>query len=226
MSETPPPRTVLSLHAILLETIAILDEQGVFGLTIRRLAERLGTGVSSIYWYVATKDELISRAAEELTRHSISVLPEDPRRGPRDPLKRLRLLLLDLYEQIDAHPWLGARLSADGDRHENALRLWELVGQHVQALGVGDPAAFHYTSAIMNYVVGVGAQMATARFRVPEGMDRDAYLDESVQRWLRTDPTEFPFVHAVAAQMREHDDRDQFEAGLDLLLAGLAARRP
>lgn len=30
-----------------------------------------------------------------------------------------------------------------------------------------------------------------------------------------------PFVHTVAAQLREHDDRAQFLAGIDLILAGI-----
>ena len=43
--------------------------------------------------------------------------------------------------------------------------------------------------------------------------------------WAMLDPTEYPFAHAIAAQMREHDDRADFLAGIDLLLAGLAASR-
>jgi hypothetical protein len=33
-------------------------------------------------------------------------------------------------------------------------------------------------------------------------------------------------VHQVAAQLREHDDREQFLAGIDLILAGITAVLP
>jgi len=32
-------------------------------------------------------------------------------------------------------------------------------------------------------------------------------------------------VHQVAAQLREHDDREQFLAGIDLILAGITTVR-
>ena len=32
-------------------------------------------------------------------------------------------------------------------------------------------------------------------------------------------------MHQVAAQLREHDDREQFLAGIDLILAGIATVR-
>jgi hypothetical protein len=42
--------------------------------------------------------------------------------------------------------------------------------------------------------------------------------------WAKLDPAEFPFIRTIAGQLREHDDRDQFLAGVDLILAGIAAR--
>ena len=44
-------------------------------------------------------------------------------------------------------------------------------------------------------------------------------------RWTRLDPAEYPFVHQVATQLREHDDREQFLAGVDLILAGIGTVR-
>ena len=52
-----------SLESVLSEAVALLDESGEQALTFRALADRLGGGVASIYWYVASKDELLDRAA-------------------------------------------------------------------------------------------------------------------------------------------------------------------
>jgi hypothetical protein len=34
-------------------------------------------------------------------------------------------------------------------------------------------------------------------------------------------PRQVPLVHKAATHLREHDDRDQFLAGVDLILAGI-----
>ena len=39
------------------------------------------------------------------------------------------------------------------------------------------------------------------------------------------DPDDYPFTRAVAAQLRDHDDREQFLAGIDLILAGIRSDR-
>jgi hypothetical protein len=44
--------------------------------------------------------------------------------------------------------------------------------------------------------------------------------------WEDLDPDAYPFTRAVAGQMRGHDDREQFLAGIDLALAGVAALHP
>ena len=48
------------------EAVALLDEAGEPALTFRALAARLGGGVASIYWYVASKDELLDRATDQV----------------------------------------------------------------------------------------------------------------------------------------------------------------
>jgi hypothetical protein len=44
--------------------------------------------------------------------------------------------------------------------------------------------------------------------------------------WEDLDPDEYPFTRSVAAELRGHDDREQFLAGVDLILAGITAVHP
>ena len=48
-----PRRSGLSVEAIVDAAIAVLDESGVAGLSMRRVADRLGTGAASLYAYVS-----------------------------------------------------------------------------------------------------------------------------------------------------------------------------
>jgi hypothetical protein len=42
-------------------------------------------------------------------------------------------------------------------------------------------------------------------------------------QWTQLDPAQYPFVRQVAPQLPGHDDREQFLAGIDLILAGISA---
>ena len=95
----------------------------------------------------------------------------------------------------------------------------------MQALGVPERAQFDSASVLVNYILGVAGQnAANARMHPPEA-DRTALLAAVAARWMQHDPADYPFVHRVAAQLPEHDDREQFLAGIDLILAGIACVR-
>jgi hypothetical protein len=79
--------------------------------------------------------------------------------------------------------------------------------------------------ALVNYVRGAaGRNAANARLLAP-GTDRSAVLATVAARWAQLDPAEFPFMRQVATQLGEHDDREQFLAGIDLILAGIETIR-
>ena len=81
---------------------------------------------------------------------------------------------------------------------------------------------FNSASALLNYVLGVAAQNAALAGQVPAGTNRAAFL-EGVSADL--DPDDFAFTRTVAAQLRDHDDREQFLAGIGLILGGIRSYR-
>jgi len=104
------------------------------------------------------------------------------------------------------------------------LHLFEGIGRRLQALGVPDRAQFNSATTLMSYVVGLAAQYAAgARLHLRE-TDRSAFLATVAKQWTeRHDPANYPFVHQQATQIAEHDDREQYLAGIDLILAGIEA---
>jgi predicted Zn-dependent protease len=103
------------------------------------------------------------------------------------------------------------------------LQIFEGVGRPLLALGVPERAQFDCASALVNYVLGVAGQNAANARLVERGTDRSAFLGAVADQWARLDPARYPFVRQIAAQLRDHDDREQFLAGIDLILAGIAA---
>ena len=53
-----PAKPALSREAIVDAALAIVREEGIDALTMRRLAQALDTGPASLYVYVANRDEL------------------------------------------------------------------------------------------------------------------------------------------------------------------------
>jgi hypothetical protein len=139
-----------------------------------------------------------------------------------DPGARLRATALALYDAVDAHPWIGPQLSREPFRSTNA-RVFEAVGEPLAALGVPDDQQFDVASALTSYIVGACAQNAAPALQAAPGLDRTTYLHQAAERWGALEAATHPFVHRMLSRLADHDDRQQFAAGLDLMLAGVAA---
>ncbi len=212
----------LSMGRIVDAAIVILDAEGASGLTFRSLAARLATGSGAIYWHVADKDALLAAAADQVVARAMARAVEGA-----VPREAIRSLALAVFDAIDAHPWIGAQLS--GNPWQYAVsRILEAIGAQVTALGLSDQRArFDAATALLNLVLGLAGQYAFGSRQFDGGTDRVAFLRSIAARWTQLDPVRHPFMREVAAHLPEHDDREQFLAGIDLVLAGIeSTRRP
>ena len=217
---TPRRTDALSKERIVEAATEILDTDGEGALTFRALTARLATGSGAIYWHVANKSDLLAAATDDV----IARVKAEVVTG-LEPREALRTVALGLFDAIDAHPWVGAQLSREPWRPA-LLEIYESVGGQLEALGVPERALFDSASALVNYALGVAGQnAANARVVAYNAADRSAFLATVAAQWAQLDPTEYPFVHKAATQLREHDDREQFLAGVDLILAGIGTVR-
>jgi len=220
-SRTGRRRASHSMESVLTEAVALLDEAGASALTFRALAQRLGGGVASIYWYVASKDELLDRA----TDHVMGTVLADIEKFPHgdDPIDNLRAMAVALFDAIVERPWLGAYFMRNTDAQSNSLRLYEKLGRQTLRLKLDARQRFHAVSAIVGVVVGSAIDMGQEPPQeVLDGaVDRDAYLHRFADTWRELDPEDFPFVREIVDEFDGHDDVDQFRSALELTLAGL-----
>jgi AcrR family transcriptional regulator len=209
----------LSKERIVGAAIEILDADGESALTFRALAARLATGAGAIYWHVTDKNDLLAAAANDVIARVMTEMVSDV-----EPGEAIRAIALGVFDAIDAHPWVGAQLSRE-PWQSAVLEIFEGIGGQLQALGLPQADQFNCASALVNYVLGLAGQYAAgARLLAPE-TDRSAFLATVAARWAQLDPAQYPFMRQVAAQLREHDDREQFLAGIDLILAGIGTVR-
>ena len=209
----------LSKQRIVAAAIEILDAGGESALTFRALAARLATGSGAIYWHVASKNDLLTAATDDIIARVVTEVTSGA-----EPQEAIRAIALGAFDAIDAHPWVGTQLSRE-PWQPAILQILEGVGGQLQALGVPGRAQFDCASALVNYILGLAGQYAAGARLIPRDTDRSAFLAALTARWTQRDPAEYPFVHQVAPQLREHDDREQFLAGIDLILAGIATVR-
>jgi AcrR family transcriptional regulator len=213
----------LSRQRIVEAAIALLDTAGEGALTFRALAERLATGPGAIYWHVTGKDELLNAATDAVIATMTADTTSTAGTAAATPQEAIRTLALGVFDAIDAHPWIGTQL-ARAPSQSPLLRVFEHLGRHIQTLGVPLPAQFTAASALLNYILGVGGQNAANARGHHQHTSRTEFLDTTATSWANLDPDEYPFTRNVADQLRHHDDRTEFLAGLDLILTGITTR--
>ena len=216
-AQRAPRRTeALSRDVIVGAATEILDAEGEDALTLRALTVRLTTGYGAIYHHVANRNDLLAAATDHVIANVVTGLVADA--GPQ---QALRAVALGLFDAIEAHPWVGAQLTREPWRPA-LLDIYESVSEQLQALDVPEGALSDSAGVLVNYILGVAGQnAANARALASSKMDRSAFLAAVAAQWAQLDSAKYPSVHRARTQLREHDDREQFLAGIDLILAGI-----
>jgi AcrR family transcriptional regulator len=210
----------LSRDGIIEASIELLDAKGEDGLTFRTLSERLATGPGAIYWHIANKSDLLTAACDAVIARTMEACVAGAK-----PEANIRALALGLFDAIDAHPWVGSALTSPAGLLP-MVRILEPLGQQVRALGVPDKEQWATVSALLHYILGVGGQnAANGQLARTQGLDRDDFLEAVAAMWSQLDPHEYPFTRSIAGQVRAHDDRVDFLAGIDLILRGINSLR-
>lgn len=219
---------VLSREQIIATAIELLDGGGESALTVRALTERLATGTGAIYYQVGARDELLDAATETVIGTVLDTEPAGARTTAGD---EIRAVALGLFDAIAEHQWLATRLALQITRNPCGpvtVGIFERFGRQVGALGVPQAAWFDATSTLVHYILGAVAQHARVdgdTSGVDPQADRGEFLGAVSTAWQELDPDDYPFMHVIAGQMREHDDREQFLTGIAAVLDGITNLR-
>jgi AcrR family transcriptional regulator len=216
--EPPARRTALSVDAIVAAAIEVLDETGVAGLTMRRVAEQLGTGAGSLYVHVANKDELLELVYDELVGQ-VPLLEPDPARWR----EQVHQLMGGLYDVLVAHR--DAALAGLGriPTSPKTLAAAEALVAVLRAGGLSDQA-IALGLDLLGLYVSAHAFEAGLLERTGMTMAETAQYYADVHGFYEALPADrFPVLASVAADMTGHDGAERFRFGLDVILSGLEA---
>jgi AcrR family transcriptional regulator len=207
-------REPLSRDRVLRTALAVADEGGLDGLTIRSLAQRLGAKPMSLYHHVANKDEILDGLVD-LVFAEIE-LPE-PTGDWRDQMTRRAR---SAVEVLSRHPWSIALLESRTTPGPATLRHHDATIGALRAGGFSLVQTAHAYALLDAYVYGFAVQLASLPFEGPDGA---AEVAESIMALMAAG--EYPHLVEFAEQhamLPGYDFADEFEFGLGLVLDGLA----
>ncbi|MBY3047282.1 TetR/AcrR family transcriptional regulator [Rhizobium leguminosarum] len=209
--QEPRSEPPLSLERIVATAVDLLDAEGVDGLKMRRLADRLGSGAMSLYWHVGNKEEVFDLALDSVLEY----------RGPPDIVEsrdwrgEIVHMLEDWRASMLRHPWSASLLPRRALGPNILIRL-ELLSKTLSGAGVTDADLNVAIWSLWNYVIG--ATITRANFDLSDD-DRAA-----AQQRLTGLSEHYPTIER-ARLLLDNDWDGAFRKGLDFLLDGLAPRR-
>ena len=124
-------REPISREAIVTAAIQLLDANGLAALSMRRLAEELGTGAASLYWHVSNKDGLLDLVMDEVIGEG-----KIPDPDPEHWREQIKQIARDQRAASLRHPWLVRISIGRIPMGPNALRYTERILAILRAAGV------------------------------------------------------------------------------------------
>ena len=203
----------LDRDRVLKTAIDLLDQVGLAGLSLRRLATELGVQAPALYWHFANKQALLDQLVEMIMDTEVPAAPLAAGETWDDWLaERARQMRRMLNRHRD-----GAMLAASTHPQPSQLPQVEMHLLVLVNAGFTPGAGLRAMLAINNYVSGFTLEEQADRDRGRVGEPADAIEWEQAMAEFAPYPT-------MAAALREIGDPQSdaaFEAGLALLLDGL-----
>ncbi|HEY0180147.1 MAG TPA: TetR/AcrR family transcriptional regulator C-terminal domain-containing protein [Dokdonella sp.] len=214
----PGSRAGLEREHIAAAAVAVLDADGLAGLSTRRIAARLGVRSAALYWHVRDKRELLALAAETLCADMTLPSPHAPAR------ERLRAIAHEYRRVLLAHRDAARLFAEQPPLGPHRMRLYDAaVGAFVDA-GFEDGAAAAMATFYRNYLLGMIAEETRHTQLDPAQATPAAALAEALSA-MGAGAAAYPNLRRVADRLAGLRFETMFELGLGVLLDGIARRR-
>jgi AcrR family transcriptional regulator len=214
------PRPNLTLERIVEAAVDIAVGEGMKGVSMSRVAQRLGVSTMGLYRYVASKDELL------LLMVDAGWGPAPAGRAPGETWRQgLTRWARTQRERLHAHPWMLAIPITAPPATPNSVGWMEDGLATLTGTGLSGQEKLSVILLVSGYVRNEATLMA--------GLVAAAQTDESMRSIMAdygailrkvTDPERYPAVHEVLESGAFEDDDEfdlEFGFGLERLLDGV-----
>jgi AcrR family transcriptional regulator len=212
----PPPSTPISRDQVLRAALAIVDREGVDGLSMRRLGKALGRDPMAVYRYAATKTALLDGVVElVLGDLTVDATDDDWQSQLRVVARRFRAIAVAHPHVV---PLLVTRPLATplALRPHGTLRPLEATLALLMRNGFSDVDALHIYRLYFGFLYGHILN------ELQELVDNPEETDDLLRLGLHRLPIkDFPVLRGLAPALASYDGAAELERGLDILLSGL-----
>ncbi|AEF41514.1 TetR/AcrR family transcriptional regulator [Hoyosella subflava] len=211
-------RAPLSRERIVTAAIALADEKGETGVTMRAVAARLSVEAMSLYNHVTGRENLLDGMVDAVfSEIELPAAGSDWKTAMRERAHSSRAALL-------RHPWAVGLMDSRSQPGPETLRHHDAVLGALLGGGFAIEMAGRAISVIDSYIYGFALQELSLPFTSA------AELDEVAGDILRDLPDDtYPHLTAIIADRASgqgYDTDDEFEFGLSLILDALPPTPP
>jgi TetR/AcrR family tetracycline transcriptional repressor len=212
-------RHQLTRERVVAEALAVIAQDGVQGLTMRRLATRLGVVPGALYRHVRNKQQLhdlvLDNVLAEVDVHLDSSL------GWTD---QLQVVAHRLRQVLEDHPGVAGILKTRDPLGPHSLALAEAFLGPLQAAGFADRDAGLAFFLLVDYTIGFA--VSSPPTSVNEQRVRDPATRTQLHQFFRSlPPDRFPTLIALGEHVWVDNRDERFTAGLQVLVDGLEHAR-
>jgi TetR/AcrR family transcriptional regulator, tetracycline repressor protein len=237
--EIPPPpwqrapdrpsrrrRDPISRDAIVTAAIGLLDREGLAALSMRKLAEELGTGAATLYWHVGSKDGLLDLVMDEIIGEGKVPDPDPPRWQ-----EQLKQIARDQRAAILRHPWIVRVSIGRIPMGPNALRYSERILAILRAGGLPPHLAVQGYLLLIATINGFTIDETGVDDRPSDDSPRPIDPEDLQQvanmarDYIAALPAGlFPNMTALADEFAFSSPDERFELLIDIFVDGLSRR--
>jgi len=213
------PAPTYSRERIAAVAIEIAGSEGIDAVSMRRIANELGTGAMTLYRYLPAKEDLYAVMIDQAVGF-------EPQESTGDLRADLATLARRHRQILRRHPWLALLLASRPIIGPNVLRGMERDLALLGGCGLRIDEMLDVLNLIRHWVNGaVQAELAERAAAYRSGVDRRAW-QQRMGPYLKTllATGEFPYLGQMIEASEFGDADERFENGLAILLDGVETR--
>ncbi|MFF2082723.1 TetR/AcrR family transcriptional regulator [Nocardia sp. NPDC058176] len=207
----PAPRR-FAREQLQIAALALVDDQGLSGLTMRSLASALGTGPMTIYNYVDGREGL-----EQLVTEAVMAEARWDSTVPDSWEDEVLAIAEGMWHAVRAHPHAIPLILTRRSLDLATLRPTEALLQALARSGRSATALLVAFRTVSGFITGY----AQAELVGPLSVAREEDLTTITDRIAALPPEQFPKLIEIAHAAASSDPAAEFRAGVRIILGGL-----
>jgi AcrR family transcriptional regulator len=209
-TEPPKDRQPLTREKIVDTALKLLERDGLQGLSMRKLAQELGSGAASIYWHVGGKQELLSLLLDRIVGET-----KVPEPDPANWQEQVKAMMRETRRVLTSRRDAGQLSMGRVPTGPNSLPVLDKTLAVLRAAALPAQVISYAADMFALYVGGVAFE---------ESSDAPPVQPDQVRAYWESLPRDrFPNLVELADVLTAGDGDERFEFALELLVCGLEA---